>query len=600
MKKILLFSIAIYFACACRHDAVYPAYNFGFEHVHDEGRIATWTILPEGLNYTAASDGRIRKEGRRSLRLKRESGHFRKEFDYAVFLRQLPAESVAGREIELSGWIRTESVAAGFANLYIYNVDDSPRRGFMLEDPDSTSVNGTCGWTHVVVRRAIGENPESVVIGGILKGDGTAWFDGLELRIDGEPVEDSVFPVLSPADRQELRKYVYPLRTFEAEGGDDSDLDILQSLTAGSRVVALGESTHGTSEIFRMKHRIIRYLAENAGFDIFALEANMPESRRLNEYTVHGREDPAALLKELELWPWCTHEMLDMVEWMRRFNAGEPRLLYTGVDMQMWQGAQRELRDAFRTDSAAMRDLKSLAAELSYVDNTSEKFDAVQRMERISTVKVDAVQRMERISTVIGSLERRVELLDVPARQRERLMRDCRLLRQYSEFELVHTEFAASNCYRDLCMAENMLWIKRRNPESRIVAWAHNVHIANRPDKMGAFLRDSLADEYVNFGFAFYEGSYTCNGRRGLESAKAVTPYPGTLECMLELLDEPIFILDIKRMRQDKSPVLERMDNLQFRSVGAEIFRKDFHDGIDMEYFDYLIFIEKTTASCLL
>src|SRR5688572_33221460 len=43
-------------------------------------------------------------------------------------------------------------------------------------------------------------------------------------------------------------------------------------------IVALGEATHGTSEFFQAKYKIFRYLAENHGFKIFAIEADFGES----------------------------------------------------------------------------------------------------------------------------------------------------------------------------------------------------------------------------------------------------------------------------------------------------------------------------------
>src|SRR4029450_11160429 len=113
------------------------------------------------------------------------------------------------------------------------------------------------------------------------------------------------------------------------------DLRPLKNLVRNARIVALGEGTHGTSEFFRMKHRILEFLASEMGFTIFSIEANMPEAYRVNDYVLRGVGDPKALLKGMYFWTWNTEEVLAMIEWMRQFNAsGKGRIQFTGFDMQ--------------------------------------------------------------------------------------------------------------------------------------------------------------------------------------------------------------------------------------------------------------------------
>lgn len=71
------------------------------------------------------------------------------------------------------------------------------------------------------------------------------------------------------------------------------------------------------------------------GFNIFSIEANMPEAYRLNDYVLNGNGDPATLIKGMYFWTWSTEEVLDMVLWMREFNkSGKARVQFTGFDMQ--------------------------------------------------------------------------------------------------------------------------------------------------------------------------------------------------------------------------------------------------------------------------
>jgi erythromycin esterase-like protein len=131
-----------------------------------------------------------------------------------------------------------------------------------------------------------------------------------------------------------IRAHAIRLTTAEA-GHGFADLQPLESVIGNARIVSLGEATHGSREFFQLKHRLLEFLATDMGFTIFSIEANMPEAYRLNDYVLHGTDDPAQLLRGMYFWTWDTEEVLDMIRWMRAFNqSGKGRVEFTGFDMQ--------------------------------------------------------------------------------------------------------------------------------------------------------------------------------------------------------------------------------------------------------------------------
>jgi erythromycin esterase-like protein len=131
-----------------------------------------------------------------------------------------------------------------------------------------------------------------------------------------------------------IRANAIPLTTTEA-GNGFADMQRLKAIVGNARIVSLGEATHGTREFFQLKHRMLEFLATEMGFTIFSIEANMPEAYRLNDYVLNGTGDPAALLAGMYFWTWNTEEVLEMIKWMREFNAsGRGRVQFTGFDMQ--------------------------------------------------------------------------------------------------------------------------------------------------------------------------------------------------------------------------------------------------------------------------
>ena len=133
-----------------------------------------------------------------------------------------------------------------------------------------------------------------------------------------------------------LRANAIPFETTEPGSGFE-DLMPLKEIIGDARIVALGEATHGTHEFFQMKHRLIEFLVEEMGFNVFAIEANWPEANLVNDYVRTCEGDEAALLAGLYFWTWNTQEVLDMIRWMCAHNqdpGDAPEISFAGFDMQ--------------------------------------------------------------------------------------------------------------------------------------------------------------------------------------------------------------------------------------------------------------------------
>src|SRR5438105_779909 len=82
------------------------------------------------------------------------------------------------------------------------------------------------------------------------------------------------------------------------------------------------------------------------GFALFTIEADMPEAYRVNQYVLTGQGDPKELLRGMSFWTWDTQEVLDMIEWMRAFNAsGKGKMQFLGFDMQFGRVAMDNVRE---------------------------------------------------------------------------------------------------------------------------------------------------------------------------------------------------------------------------------------------------------------
>ena len=127
-----------------------------------------------------------------------------------------------------------------------------------------------------------------------------------------------------------LQENTFPLVSVN-EGQGFEDLQPMIPLLTGKRIVALGEATHGTSEFFHMKHRLVEFLVVEMGFRHFGMELSLADGRLLDDYIQGKGTDPRQVL----YWPWATQEVMDMLNWMRAYNASvdpEQRITFHGFD----------------------------------------------------------------------------------------------------------------------------------------------------------------------------------------------------------------------------------------------------------------------------
>ena len=564
--------------------------NLDFEYtIHGVQKPLKWFVGGEG--YTATMDSEIKHNGSYSIKIESNNPT---QNQFAVCTGTFPPELVKGKEIEFSGWIRTKNVEEGYAGLW-WRVDGT--KGTLgFDNMHDRGIKGTNEWEKVSIKMKIDEKVTNINFGGLFIGHGKAWFDNFEVLINGVKFNDVNPRTYEPTPKEIawLRKNIYPLRTCEP-GGSMKDLEILKTLIGNAHMVALGENTHGSGDIFKMKDRIIEYLRSTMGFNIFSIEANMPEAYKINDYVLRNTGDPVKLIKGMYFWTWSTTEVLNMVEWMNKYNASQDKIsfnmveqmkkytapqekiIFSGFDMQTHQGSIRELRESFSDD----------AATVEIIGKLNDILERVSNWRRNSLISIISTEERKEVNEKLAYLRAKVTGSKKPADERIWLLQNIRIIEQSLDVSS-----------RDKFMAENLMWIRRQNPESKIVVWAHNQHIQKTGPAMGKYLADSLKNDYLNIGFTFNKGSYTAGG---LTTITAQESYPGTYEYFFNAIKVPIFILDLRNVKKENHADGEWLNGqLDFRTVGATNGPKEFYRTNLSSAFDLIIFIDETKASVLL
>jgi len=416
-------------------------------------------------------------------------------------------------------------------------------------------------------------------------------------------------PTADPEVSNWLRIHAWPLDKIEPIDEDDfSDLTPLKDFIGKARIVALGEGTHGTHEFFTMKHRLVRFLVQEMGFNTFAIEASWPVAIRVNDYVLRGEGDPATALAGI-YFPWNTQEVLDMIEWMRRHNqdpGGSPVVSFHGFDAQVPTVAVSNVVDYFQR------------VDLNYAAEARDKYDCllgdIAQYTGLPKVKRDACRAdlqsvMDRLKT------NRQRYMDSSSPETYTLAeQNARIVLQVED---VLTDPRRS--VRDRYLAENVRWLlDQAGPDAKIILWAHNAHVADAAQgshaSMGRHLRDMYAQDMIIFGFSFNDGQINAYGypleRQTANGSLGAYPVPPalpkiTFEWYAHSAGLPAFILNLRDLRIDQSTTWWLTQPLLLRSIGAT-YDQTLSPGFYLyeynlpEAFDAIIYIDRSTPTQLL
>ncbi|MFN0102047.1 MAG: erythromycin esterase family protein [Bryobacteraceae bacterium] len=565
-------------------------YNLDFETVVRDRPSGWFAGVSNG--YEFALDDTTAGSGRLSYRIRSLTAP---DGALGVTSILLPAEELRGKRVKISGAIRTGTIVApGYAAIW-FRVDGDA--GVLsLENMSRNAIRGTTDWTNYQYEVDVNPAATRVIFGMFLAGRGIAWFDSLQVEVNGTPIAQGSPPYIgepTPEQKAWLLQQAIPIRTERAGSGFD-DLQPIRSLIGGARVVGLGEATHGTAEFFRMKHRLVEFLSNEMGFTLFSIEANMPEAYALNDYILAGRGDPRRLIQGMYFWTWNTEEVLEMVEWMRTFNAsGRGRIQFTGFDMQYPLVAARIVREFVVNASPDL---------LPALDEAYAKVTAAANLQLAANTQARILDAAFAANDIRVRLENSYPELvkSFPVAEVEWAVQNARVTEQAIFVKI------GGGLHRDEMMALNTRWILDQNPGAKMAIWAHNYHVSRVPGAQGSHLARFFGADYVVLGFAFHTGRFTAlsvrpdGGFGPLNSNNVATvSYPGSIEYMFHETGLPRFILDLRKARPDNggSWLFTAMDG---REVGAVAVDGFFPRPNITKDFDALIFFDETTNSVLL
>jgi erythromycin esterase len=556
--------------------------NLDFEHINRNNLPQKWTI--SNIGYIIKPDSVIKYHGRYSLSMEAK---YSSGFMEALCTLTLPLQFMQSKEIILNGYIKTRDVSNGYAGLWIRI--DNENKILAVDTMKNRGLSGNNNWQMVSITMNIPEGAKDIYLGALLTGKGKAWFDFFSIIIDGKKIidEEQVDNQPSKSELDWLKKAIVPLNTVDACDYDDDLMPLKQSFM-DAKITALGEVTHGSSDIFKMKHRLIKFMREKCGYSIFSIESSMPESFLLDNYVLNGEGDLKILMQGLYDFPWNTKEVLNLIEWMRNHNLkNKDKIHFTGFDMQTYGGPRKELNMVVDKFKDTM-----FKAKLDYLDTLFSKF--YKNLADTSEFKNrDSILALVKKQTEDIKME--INKLNLKKKENDWLIQNLNII--------IQTISKKHPADRDKSMAENVEWIYNQNKLEKMILWAHNGHIQKKGTNwpsMGEYLKREFNRDYLTVGFTFHKGKYSAWAKQGLGTYIAQESFPGTFEYYFKSIDIPIFALDLRKIPRDNPSAKWLLNMLLFREIGGTKMEPEFISAYLTEKFDIIIFINESHNSELL
>ena len=375
----------------------------------------------------------------------------------------------------------------------------------------------------------------------------------------------------------------------------DPNIDIdkdakLDSIFNKVRIFGFGEATHGTKEFFNLKFKFFKYLVKNQGVRNFAIEASYANCIAINNYIKGQKNDPKELLKNIGFWIWNTQEVLELIEWMKKYNVDKiqsNQINFYGIDIMDCSNSAKIISEHLtenlyenKTQYLDILSFYTIKNNTKYLNKNILKNHLIVMNELKEILKSSEVKNKELYISLQNSII------------------------QYINFRIDYRQEI-----RDKEMSENINQILHFNGnESKIFIWAHNFHIKKNnitytnEFAMGHFLKEKYGNEYYSLGFDFATGAFNAYSikNKKIEIFSITEPMTKTSSKLFNESSFDSFFLDFNSI--SKIDILNNYitSKVNYRGIGSTYNPKMVENEKLKDAYDGIIFVKQTQASTLL
>jgi erythromycin esterase-like protein len=321
-----------------------------------------------------------------------------------------------------------------------------------------------------------------------------------------------------------IREAAHPLT------GSQTDYDPLLEFIGDSRLVLLGEASHGTHEFYRERGRITKRLILEKGFTGIAVEADWPDAYRVNCYVQGENKDADAVealsgFRRFPAWMWRNADVLDFVGWLRSHNDSlnpAQRVGFYGLDLySLHASIEAVISYLDKVDPKAARCARYRYGCFEHFGEDPQTYGYCAGFGLTHTCESEVIAQLvdlQRHAFEYARMDGRAATERLfNAQQNAQLVRDAE-----HYYRTMFRGRVSSWNLRDQHMAETLdslgEHLNRRQHPAKLVVWAHNSHLGDaRATQMGRtgewnvgqLVRQKYGKDCRLIGFSTYTGTVT-------------------------------------------------------------------------------------------
>jgi protein-L-isoaspartate(D-aspartate) O-methyltransferase len=338
-----------------------------------------------------------------------------------------------------------------------------------------------------------------------------------------------------------------------------ADLDPLMNRIGSARIVLLGESTHGSSEFYRMRERITRELIVKKGFRFVAVEADWPDAARVDHYVRHFQYPPSewTAFARFPTWMWRNTEVRDFVSWLRKHNGTvekNARVAFHGLDLySLYDSIRSVLNYLDEVDPQSARVARERYGCLTPWQHDPATYGHAALTGSYPICEPDVVRALSDLQAKRRAYAEHDGERFLDAEQNARLVANAE---RY--YRTMYYGSRASWNLRDTHMFETLKnLLAFHGAGSKAVVWAHNSHVGNAAatemaargeHNIGQLCREQFAEAAYIVGFGTDSGTVAAASEwNGPMEVKDVRPaLAGSYERLCHATGHARFMLGLR------------------------------------------------------
>jgi len=355
-----------------------------------------------------------------------------------------------------------------------------------------------------------------------------------------------------------------------------ADLSALQTdistftVSENVQVVGLGEASHGTKEYHQMKAEVFKALVANNGCRTFIIEGDFGGALKVDAY-IHGAEGTAEnIVGEIGFKIYRTHEMANLLDWMRSYNENAPEgkeLHFYGMDIQRYDNNKEYLLSVL--DEAAPALSKKYKMIFSQLTDEARLTLSTDILNKSQTDVLELLKEMDASETDIVAISGQTAFNF--ARESANTIYECS--------ETLLSNNADYNSLRDKYMSEKVSWFLQHGDDSVLFINGHNGHIGKTSVSgytcLGELLAKNIGESYFAIGTDSEDTEFNSQDSNGNFSIMEVKNR-NELNGLLDNMESNFYYIDFLKAVDDENwqKILNGQQKITTLNVGISGWQK--------------------------